>query len=232
MVHDVGNEEKKPGAGTTSGGSQRKIVFAILAAAVVILAGVSVAKFGFGADLLNPAGGQMSLVQRPVVTIVPHNTVTVIPTVTTITSRLGITMATPSIRPNITARPRLCPTGQTGCSGTCVDLNADPANCGSCGHACPSGRTCTSGTCCAPPVGDPKNCGGVSCFVASGNIYAPCGEEYCQPICLEINPWDADCGLTTGAQHVNIYSDVNNCGGCGFRCNATETCDHMKCKKP
>jgi hypothetical protein len=218
--------EKKPSAGTVSGGSQKKIVYAVLAVAVVILAVVLVAKFGFGADVLNPAGGQMSLVQRPVSTIVPLNTVTVVPT----TRNLGVTMVTQSIRPKITAIPRLCPAGTTGCSGTCVDLTSDNGNCGTCGNACPSGKPCTYGRCCASPVGDPHNCGGVSCFVASGNIYAPCGESNCEAVCLEINPFDADCSLTTGAQHVNLYSDVNNCGGCGLKCSAGQTCDHMKCK--
>jgi Stigma-specific protein, Stig1 len=219
-------KEKKSGAGTISGGPQIKIVIAIIAIAAVILAAVLVAKFGFGADLLNPSGGQMSLVQRPNRGVVPPITVTVVPT----TKNLGITMVT-SIRPNITMRnPTLCPEGQSGCSGTCVDLNSDNGNCGSCGNVCPSGKPCTYGRCCASPVGDPRNCGGVSCFVAQYNIYAPCGEENCEPRCLEINPWDADCSLTTGSQHVNIYSDVNNCGGCGFKCAAGQTCDRFTCK--
>ena len=55
--------EKKPDAGTTSG-SPQKIVYVVIAVAIVILAVVLVAKFGFNRDLLNPAGGQMSLVQR------------------------------------------------------------------------------------------------------------------------------------------------------------------------
>jgi hypothetical protein len=39
-----------------------------------------------------------------------------------------------------------------------------------------------------------------------------------------------DCSMTTGQQHVNIYSDVNNCGGCGFKCIAGQICDHLACK--
>jgi hypothetical protein len=220
--------EKKPGAGAISGGPQKKIVYAIIAVAVVILAVVLVAKFGFGADLLNPAGGQMSLVQRPPITIVRPDV-----TLTGQETQLAVSVKTPAFQRVTTPIPRLlsCTADQTNCNGVCVNLNTDNGNCGSCGHACPSGNLCTYGKCCASPVGDPKNCGGVSCFVASGNIYAPCGEFSCEAMCLEINPWDADCSLTTGAQHVKLYSDVNNCGGCGFRCNATEICDHMKCQK-
>jgi hypothetical protein len=56
--------EKKPDAGTVSGGPQKKIVYALIVVAVVILAVVVIAKFGFNMDLLSPAAGEMSLVQR------------------------------------------------------------------------------------------------------------------------------------------------------------------------
>jgi hypothetical protein len=217
--------EKKPDAGTISGSPQKKIVYAFIVVAVVILAVVLIAKFGYNTDLLNPAGGQMSLVQRPA-TLVRANV-----TISEQQSRLEITPAFQRVTTGIVRLPS-CTADQTNCNGVCVNLNTANGNCGSCGNACPSGKTCRYGNCCASPLGDPRNCGGVSCFVASGNIYAPCGESNCEAVCLEINPWDADCGLTTGAQHVKLYSDVNNCGGCGFRCNATEICDHMKCKTP
>jgi hypothetical protein len=193
----------------------------------VILAVVLIAKFGYNTDLLNPAGGQMSLVHPQVTLIHPTITISGRPS-------WAITATTPAFQRVTTPIPRLssCTADQTNCNGVCVNLNTDNGNCGNCGNACPSGNPCTYGKCCASLVGDPKNCGGNSCFVASSNIYAPCGEENCQAVCLEINPWDADCGLTTGAHHVNVYSDVNNCGGCGFKCNAGEICDHMKCKIP
>ena len=57
--------EKKPDAGAISGSPQKKIVYAVLVVAIVILAVVLIAKFGYNTDLLNPTGGQMSLVQRP-----------------------------------------------------------------------------------------------------------------------------------------------------------------------
>jgi hypothetical protein len=67
--------EKKPDAGAISGGPQKKIVYAVLAVAVVILAVILIAKFGYNTDLLNPAEGQMSLVQgRDVLKICPLGT--------------------------------------------------------------------------------------------------------------------------------------------------------------
>jgi hypothetical protein len=60
-VDHVGVGDIKAGAGTTSGGSGKKIVYAEIAIAVVILAIVLIAKFGYNIDLLNPASGEMSL---------------------------------------------------------------------------------------------------------------------------------------------------------------------------
>jgi hypothetical protein len=54
--------EKKPDASTISGGPQKKIIYVIIAIAVVILAVILIAKFGYNVDLLNPASGEMSLV--------------------------------------------------------------------------------------------------------------------------------------------------------------------------
>jgi hypothetical protein len=116
--------EKKPDAGTISGIPQKKIVYAIIAIAVVILAVVLIAKFGYNTDLLNPAGGQMSLVQRP-----PRTVITMIP---------------PAVQP-ITVRPITsvivhlspCVVNQsTDCNGLCEYLMTDWNNCGTCGFVC------------------------------------------------------------------------------------------------
>ena len=40
-----------------------------------------------------------------------------------------------------------CRSGLTECSGKCLDLSSDPANCGSCGNACAEGVACVNGTC-------------------------------------------------------------------------------------
>ena len=73
-----------------------------------------------------------------------------------------------------------CTTGRTCCGGTCVNLQNDPLNCGTCGRRC-EGNTpyCGDGTCQQPPC-DPQV-----------ELCAPnsicCGSTCCQPgdICCE-----------------------------------------------
>jgi hypothetical protein len=45
-----------------------------------------------------------------------------------------------------------CPSGQTFCDVTCVDLTSDPNNCGGCGAACATGAQCINGACTNPCV--------------------------------------------------------------------------------
>lgn len=45
-----------------------------------------------------------------------------------------------------------CPQGMTDCFGQCRNLQTDPANCGTCGHACPNAKPCAGGAClCTEP---------------------------------------------------------------------------------
>jgi hypothetical protein len=132
--------EKKPDAGTLSGSPQKKIVYAVLAVAVVILAVVLIAKFGYNTDLLNPAGGQMSLVQRqPVAVKVAVITTAVTTTVTPTTEQplRGMTVAPAYAKATLNpVSLSHCTPEQTYCTGTCADLQTDPNNCGACGHVC------------------------------------------------------------------------------------------------
>lgn len=45
-----------------------------------------------------------------------------------------------------------CNGGTQVCSGTCVDLNSDPRNCGRCTHSCSAGLVCTGGVCCGADI--------------------------------------------------------------------------------
>jgi hypothetical protein len=78
----MGDENKKPDAppGPQYGFPQKKILYAIIAIAFVILAVVLIAKFSFNVDLLNPASGEMSLVQREAIGIQVANITTVVTT--------------------------------------------------------------------------------------------------------------------------------------------------------
>jgi hypothetical protein len=78
-------------------------------------------------------------------------------------------------------RERACAEGLASCGGVCVDVLADPANCGLCGNACGSGEICFAGVCarehrcgagltecadiCVDLLADAANCGacGMAC---------------------------------------------------------------------
>jgi hypothetical protein len=47
----------------------------------------------------------------------------------------------------ITTPATSCPTGQTLCSGTCLNLESDDNNCGTCGFACGPNNVCYLGVC-------------------------------------------------------------------------------------
>jgi hypothetical protein len=82
---------------------------------------------------------------------------------------------TQSLRPSLDVCYTLgaCPVGQSACNNACVDLLADAANCGACGHACAAGGSCVAGACVAPAcpgvlAGPPAGTSPVS--VAAGDL--------------------------------------------------------------
>src|SRR5690349_15741578 len=46
-----------------------------------------------------------------------------------------------------------CASGQQSCGGTCIDVLANPANCGACGKACAADQVCDQGACKAKAQG-------------------------------------------------------------------------------
>ena len=43
--------------------------------------------------------------------------------------------------------PNQCSSNQDECNGTCVNVQTDGQNCGSCGKVCGTGTTCQNGSC-------------------------------------------------------------------------------------
>ncbi len=105
-----------------------------------------------------------------------------------------------------------CFEGESRCGAACVNLQADPANCGVCSNACGAEQVCSLGTCqdgcgaglercdrsCVDLARDPRNCGacgkscpsGSSCQNAScvgpapdGGVPADLGGDAAPPVC-------------------------------------------------
>ena len=118
----------------------------------------------------------------------------------------------------------------TLCWGTCVDLDSDAQNCGTCGNACLADQACEAGTCVCPP--DTQVCEGKCVDYASDRNH--CGS--CGNACLA----DQTCEESTcvcpegtgvcGDKCLDFSSDKNNCGSCGHACVGDEICEAGACK--
>jgi hypothetical protein len=132
-----------------------------------------------------------------------------------------------------------CPEGQATCGGVCIDVSADPANCGACGSVCAASENCYGGVCLAPaPSSDQvcaaqglSACGGVCTNTLNDNANCGvCGNScplggYCEGgACVGGCP-----GTICGGVCVDTSSDGNNCGACGNVCNMALTCCNGGC---
>lgn len=128
-----------------------------------------------------------------------------------------------------------CPAGHATCDDACVDLQEDPAHCGSCGNACGGDAPfCVDGVCvdrcrplancdgvCVSLRSDPAHCG--SCDRVCGDEAPFCGEGECFARCPNgIAPCgEGECPDTT--------SDPRHCGGCDNACGAEQRCQDGQC---
>jgi glucosylceramidase len=92
----------------------------------------------------------------------------------------------------------VCPIGQAACGPQCIDVTADPANCGGCGIPCFAGQTCQAGVCACASGG--LACNG-TCGAADAGTDAACGSETL-PALVTSGPdayWNTDGQLAAAA---------------------------------
>ncbi len=121
------------------------------------------------------------------------------------------------------------------CNGSCVDLQTDLSNCGTCSNVCAANRECVTGQCISPCTYPMARCDGVHCTNVSvdaancgacGNPCQPgetCWDAVCGPTC--VTPTPNRCGLTC----VSFATDSSNCGNCGNACTLPAHCLAGEC---
>ena len=142
-----------------------------------------------------------------------------------------------------------CTNGKTCVSDVvgCRDLDSDPQNCGTTGHACGPEETCVGGlcTCAGATCGTDQTCCNDECVDLKTNA-DHCGECYnkCsdpdENTCSNGNcgcPGGGSCpapapnsvGKCCGTGCSNICTDEMNCGECGHVCPVGSTCNLGGC---
>ena len=124
-----------------------------------------------------------------------------------------------------------CPGESVHCppDGDCIDLTADPQNCGGCGVQCDDREFCEEGVCvCRPELTD---CAGV-CIDTHTNPQncGNCERPPCSPgqVCVDRTCVDEPCpdGLTEcmPGECIDATSDPLHCGSCDERCSNDQLC--------
>jgi len=104
---------------------------------------------------------------------------------------------------------RCFPPMETRCSGACVDIQTDEANCGTCGTVCLSGYDCCSGSC----------------------VNLATSESHCAGCGNACDPGETCCPSSSGgfSYCTNTLTDESNCGGCGNACLSIWECNRGRC---
>ncbi len=135
----------------------------------------------------------------------------------------------------------VCTGAQTVCTNRCADLQSDPANCGTCGHACAAAMVCTVGVCQIEcPVGqsacsgqcvniqtDNGNCGGCGSACAAGSV---CSLGHCGLTCDQTLAMCGGGDAGPAASCVDTRTDRLNCGACGNVCPPGNLCAAGRCQ--
>jgi hypothetical protein len=138
-----------------------------------------------------------------------------------------------------------CATGYADCNhdlkdGCEINVLTDNDNCGVCGARCGAGQSCFNGVClcpagtvqcmaeqgvtCASLDDDPFNCGACrhecpipDALLGEAHVRATCKLGQCGTACDE-GYADCDGNVSNGCE-TYVWSDPNNCGACGVRCD-------------
>ncbi|MCL4390190.1 MAG: hypothetical protein M1484_02070 [Patescibacteria group bacterium] len=122
-----------------------------------------------------------------------------------------------------------CSTGQTLCGSTCMNLQTDNNNCGSCGNACTSNQTCTNGSCQITTTVTHLECGNnATCVAVAGVGNNLNGCTTAGQSCTTTQSCSSGQTLC-GSSCVNLQTDTNNCGSCSNVCSSSQTCVSGSC---
>jgi hypothetical protein len=112
-----------------------------------------------------------------------------------------------------------CPNGYTACGDDCKKLDSDDLNCSACGNICkPPANPADPAWRCGPNVTPPNTkwtCMSSACGLSCKGGFGDCNNQFCADGC-----------------ELDLKTDPENCGACGRKCGAGQTCEAGTCLCP
>ncbi|HTB58830.1 MAG TPA: glycosyl hydrolase family 8, partial [Polyangia bacterium] len=118
-----------------------------------------------------------------------------------------------------------CVSGQMQCGTTsCLNLQSDNQNCGTCGQVCGSGSTCTAGSCVC--TGGFVSCGGTCVQSSPDHCGASCTACPSGDVCDSTGTCSSTCTSGTKCMDGTCSGPANaaDCGTCGNACGSGSSC--------
>lgn len=125
-----------------------------------------------------------------------------------------------------------CGEGALCCNGFCLDVRADPSNCGACGRTCLDGERCLGGNCVSPCVAGLTHCGGICVDVLSDPVHCGACNFTCRAVASRCVAGQCRCpdDLTVcNDACVDTQTEPAHCGGCGRACPTGDRCQAGVC---